>query len=140
VAGAPAPRPAHHAGTAVRRRAGEAPWGFHSATRSVRSRTVRWPRCSARNGSASAPRGGRGSRLPRPRAAPRAAGRARARGINTAVGGTYGDYALATLLAEGGAYCSGILALAYASARVEWDDREAVHHARYGRRPDATTR
>jgi hypothetical protein len=55
-------------------------------------------------------------------------------GINTAVGGTYGDYALATLLAEGGAYFSGILALAYASARVEWDDG-AGHHARYWRRP-----
>jgi hypothetical protein len=59
--------------------------------------------------------------------------------INTVVGGRYGDHAFVTLLAEGGYYFSGILALAYASARLEWHDRERVHHARYGQSDDASS-
>jgi hypothetical protein len=39
---------------------------------------------------------------------------------------------------EGGYYFSSVLALSYASARLEWYDREKVHHARYGRRDDST--
>ena len=60
--------------------------------------------------------------------------------INTVVGGRYGDYALVTLLAEGGYSFSGILALAYASARLEWHDRERVRRARYGHSDGASPR
>jgi hypothetical protein len=60
--------------------------------------------------------------------------------INTGVGGRYADYALLTLVGEGGYYFSGILALAYASARLEWHDRERVHQARYGQHADASSR
>jgi hypothetical protein len=59
--------------------------------------------------------------------------------INTVVGGRYGDYALVTLVGEGGYYFSGILALAYASARLERHDRERVHQARYGQHADASS-
>ena len=60
--------------------------------------------------------------------------------LNTAVGGSYGDYAVATLVGEGGYYFTGILALAYASACLEWHDREQGHQARYGRPDDANPR
>jgi hypothetical protein len=60
--------------------------------------------------------------------------------IYTVIEGRYGDYALVTLVGEGGYYFSGILALAYASARLEWHDRERVHQARQAQHADASSR
>jgi hypothetical protein len=57
--------------------------------------------------------------------------------INTLVGGSYGDYAVGSLLAENWFYFSGTLVLAYLSARLEWHDREQIHQARYRRRDGA---